>query len=174
MANSGPAPSSDAPAWARQLVGLGASLGVGLLPGAPGTYGSLLCLGLAWLWLHLGGGPLAGAGFAWFLVGLACLALAFSQSALNLGLFGGKPDPGQVVIDEALGQMLAMWGVAAPGWEMLAGFALFRALDILKPWPVGWSQRLPGAWGIVMDDALAGLLAWLGVQFLALLLACLA
>lgn len=136
-----------------------ASLGVGLWPGAPGTYGSALTAGLAWLWLAAGGGGFKGPWFAVFLLVLALAAVAASQGALNARVFGPGKDPSAVVIDEAAGQMVALWGVVEPGWALLAAFGLFRLFDVWKPFPINVSQRLPGGWGIVVDDILAGLAA---------------
>lgn len=153
-----PDPRPPGHAWLRALV----TLGVGLLPGPQGTYASLLTAGLAWAWLDRGGAPLAGAWYGLVCLALAALAVASSQAALNRRVFGPAHDPGAIVIDEAAGMLLALYGLAAPGWPLLAGLAAFRLFDIAKPWPVGASQRLPGGWGIVADDLLAGLYA-LGV-----------
>jgi phosphatidylglycerophosphatase A len=152
------------PSWTRWPITLTASLGVGLLPGPRGTYGSLITAAAAWLWLAKGGAAFAGPWYLVFLLILAVVAVASSQAALNLGLFGGKKDPGQVVIDEALGQMVTYYGLGVTGWEMVAGFFLFRFFDIAKPWPVGKSQDLPGGWGIVIDDFLAGIYALICLQ----------
>ncbi|HVB67502.1 MAG TPA: phosphatidylglycerophosphatase A, partial [Acetobacteraceae bacterium] len=66
-------------------------------------------------------------------------------------------DPGFVVIDEVAGQWVALLGLARPGvWGLLAGFALFRLLDVTKPGPVGWADRQGGAWGVMGDDLIAG------------------
>jgi phosphatidylglycerophosphatase A len=88
-------------------------------------------------------------------------------------------DPSEVVIDEALGQWIALlpviWGAAQagvqpaalwPGW--IAAFLLFRVFDIWKPGPVGWADRKEGALGVMLDDVIAGLLAALGVVLLGL------
>ena len=141
------------------------SLGVGMLPGAQGTYASLLVAGLAALWLA-GGGALTGWGYGLLCGGVIVLALWSSHMALRLRLFGDKPDPGQITIDEAAGMLLAMWG-APLGWQLVAALVLFRLFDILKPLGVDRLQRLPGAWGVVADDLLAGLYALAVWQLLA-------
>ncbi|MCF8031592.1 MAG: phosphatidylglycerophosphatase A [Desulfarculaceae bacterium] len=135
------------------------SLGVGLLPGAQGTYASLLVAGLVALWLSLGGAPLSGAPYALLTGAVIALALWSSHMALRQRVFGGSPDPGQIVIDEAAGMLLAMWGITSLGWQLVAALVLFRIFDIVKPLGVGALQRLPGAWGVVADDLLAGLYA---------------
>jgi phosphatidylglycerophosphatase A len=76
----------------------------------------------------------------------------------------GEPDPGPVVLDEVAGQWLALLVLVAAGHipaltEMLAAFLLFRAFDVLKPWPIRALERLPRGWGIVADDLAAGLAA---------------
>ena len=156
-------------------------LGVGRIPFAPGTFGSLL--GLVWfgallwpgnLWLALGG-MLAGMVLSVWLCGAA-------EKILN------RTDPGSVVLDEIVAVPLcfAVWmgeyfrrhGVLpAPGfflardaWPLtVAVFAAFRLFDVVKPWPVRQSQRLPGGWGVTVDDLLAALYVN-GLAALALLL----
>lgn len=139
--------------------------GVGLLPGAPGTWASVAAVPLAW-GLHAAGG-------FWLLAGATGLLLAAGWWAAAAYAPAGT-DPGEVVVDEVVGMMLTLWplswgiGVAAadparnvdpaafpwPGW--VVGFLLFRFFDILKPWPISWADRQPGATGIMLDDLLAG------------------
>jgi phosphatidylglycerophosphatase A len=137
------------------------SLGVGLFPGPRGTYGSALTLAAALAWLWLGGAALEGWSYGLFLAGLCALAVAFSHMAEELNVFGDKSDPGQIVIDEAVGMLIALWGLSAPisWWQVALAFAAFRFFDIAKPWPVNAAQRLPGGWGVVADDVAAGLYA---------------
>ncbi len=144
------------------------SLGVGLLPGPRGTYGSALTLTAALAWLGTGGAPLTGWPFFVVLVCLFALAVVFSHMAERRNIFGDESDPGQIVIDEAVGMLIALWGQAAPiaWWQAGLAFVAFRFFDIAKPWPVNSAQRLPGGWGVVLDDVLAGGYA-LGVVALA-------
>ncbi len=135
------------------------SLGVGLLPGAQGTYASVLVAALAALWLGLGGAPLTGWPYGILVAGVTAVALWSSHMALRLRVFGTSRDPGQITIDEAAGMLLALWGVSRIGWELVAAVVLFRLFDILKPLGVDRLQRLPGAWGVMADDLLAGLYA---------------
>lgn len=130
-------------------------LGVaGLAPWAPGTWGSALgCILAPWLFLPLGFGAR-----------LALLALVFALGGLAAGRAEkilGQRDPGQVVIDELLGVWIALLPFAAPGfWIIFSAFVLFRIFDIIKPWPVSASEYwLPGGFGVMLDDAVAGLLA---------------
>jgi phosphatidylglycerophosphatase A len=77
----------------------------------------------------------------------------------------GVEDPGWIVVDEGAGQLIALAGLpsdpSAAGLVM--AFGLFRALDMLKPWPVGWADRQPGAVGVMLDDLVAGGLAAAGL-----------
>ena len=69
----------------------------------------------------------------------------------------GKKDPQMVVIDEVVGQWITLAGAAAFTWRSwILAFALFRIFDIWKPVPVRQLEKLPGGWGIVADDAMAG------------------
>lgn len=133
------------------------SLGVGLLPGPRGTWGALLTWAAAMGWLLAGGGALCGVWFWTVAIALSALAVWSSEFAVRRGVFGESKDPGHIVIDEAAGMLLALYGVGQVGWWAIAAFLLFRFFDILKPLGVDMSQRLPGGWGIVVDDLLAGL-----------------
>lgn len=136
--------------------------GAGLLPWAPGTWGSLLAVLLFWTLPPLPVGLLlAGAGLL-FLLGIPICRL----SAARLGVH----DHGGIVFDEMVA-MLALLAVTprGPGW-WLAAFLLFRAADILKPWPIReLDHRLRGGLGIMLDDVLAAGYAALAVHALALL-----
>ncbi|MFH5923748.1 phosphatidylglycerophosphatase A family protein [Roseomonas xinghualingensis] len=121
--------------------------GVGRLRIAPGTWGSLVVLPAVLL------GP-------WW-----CLALGIAFSLAGFWAVSHLPeareDPGWVVADEAAGQCLTLAALPpdASFWWVLAGFALFRLADILKPGPVGWADRMGGSLGVMLDDILAGILA---------------
>ena len=65
-------------------------------------------------------------------------------------------DPGTIVVDEAAGQLLTLALIPTEFWWYLFGFGLFRAADIIKPWPASWAERvLPGALGVMSDDIFA-------------------
>lgn len=129
--------------------------GSGLLPGAPGTWGSLATLPFAWLIAsYWGTAGLLIASAAAFVGGMLATARYLKAST--------SKDPGAIVIDETAGQFLALALVPLDPWWYAAGFVLFRAFDILKPWPASWADRsLPGAWGVMLDDLLAGAYALL-------------
>lgn len=141
------------------------SLGVGLLPGAKGTYGSLLTLALAWGWLSWQGGALAGPGYALVILAVIFIAVWLSDLAEKRAVFGPEKDPGSIVIDEAAGLLVALYGLSlGPWWALILAFAAFRVFDILKPFPVNWCQNAYGGLGVVLDDLAAGAYAWLTVK----------
>lgn len=74
-----------------------------------------------------------------------------------------KDDPPSVVIDEFVGYLVAMWNLGEI--MLLPSFFLFRMLDIVKPFPIRTFERLPGGWGIMMDDFVAGLFTNLLISF---------
>ncbi|MGD0657797.1 MAG: phosphatidylglycerophosphatase A [Syntrophorhabdales bacterium] len=119
---------------------------VGYLPAAPGTWGSLL----AGILLYL---------FPFFHSPIVILFLLAGGVATAQVARGDQGDPGYVVIDEFAGMVITMAGHAVTFRNLFIGFILFRAFDILKPYPVRKLERLPGAYGIIADDVLAGILA---------------
>ncbi|MHC4429429.1 MAG: phosphatidylglycerophosphatase A family protein [Planctomycetota bacterium] len=134
----------------RLLVATG--LGLGYVPIAPGTVGSLAALPLvALVW---------GAGGPWAVVGGGAIAIAIGMWACGAAETRfGRRDPGAVVIDEIAGQMVSLFFLAPTPRTLVIGFVLFRAFDIWKPFPIRRVERLPGASGIMADDLLAGVLA---------------
>jgi phosphatidylglycerophosphatase A len=126
---------------------------LGFLPLVPGTWGSLAGVGIALL-LPTG---------AWHLsIGIAVLAASALTVALGPAAqrAAGKEDPQQVVMDEVAGMLLTLLLVPGPSpLEAACGFAFFRAFDILKPPPARRLERLPGGWGILLDDLAAALYA---------------
>ncbi len=130
-------------------------LGVGYFPVAPGTAGSAVAVGLA---AGLAAIPQARPWLGILLIAAALGIFFIGVWAAERGeQFFGRKDPSQVVIDEVAGQLLTLTALPDPSWKwMLMGFLLFRALDILKPFPAGRAERLPGGWGIMTDDLIAG------------------
>lgn len=133
---------------------------VGYVPRWPGTAGSLAALGISLVW---GDGP-PWALAAVILGGLA-LALASIRRATELL---GHPDPPQIVVDEALGMLIAIWGVppARSIAAYLAAFGLFRVLDVAKPWPLRRLERWPAPYGVLADDIAAGVVVNLVMRWL--------
>jgi phosphatidylglycerophosphatase A len=98
-----------------------------------------------------------GAAMGWHAVLAAAVFLPGVWAAGEVARQRGVEDPGLIVIDEVVGQWVALAGAARFSWmEAGAAFLLFRAFDIVKPWPVRAAERLPGGWGIMADDVLAG------------------
>lgn len=125
------------------------------MPNAPGTAGSLGALLIAWLLCTY-----AGVGARWFAALAAVLAIPGIWAAGIVANESGRKDPQIVVVDEVIGQWLALAGASHLNWKSaLAAFALFRCFDIWKPPPVRQLEKLPGGVGIVADDAMAGLYA---------------
>jgi len=87
----------------------------------------------------------------WFLVGVATSSSVERES--------GQPDPNFIVIDEVVGQWIALIAVPLRWQYALASFILFRGFDIFKPPPLRLLEKLPGGWGIMLDDVGAGLYA---------------
>ena len=134
--------------------------GSGLSPKAPGTMGTLAAIPLYLLLMNL---PLTGYLLAVLLISVAGVWIC-GESSRRLGVH----DHGGIVWDEFAGFLLTM--TAAPqGWQWIVlGFALFRLFDIWKPWPVRVADRqLHGGLGIMLDDILAGIYAWLVLQAVA-------
>jgi len=137
---------------------------VGLLKPAPGTWGSAAAIPFAYALHVIGGFPaLAMATVLVFAIGW------WATAAETRGK--DDHDPSEIVIDEVVGQWIALWPLSAglwwmgadawvfpyPGW--IAGFLLFRLFDIWKPGPVGWADRRDDAYGVMMDDLIAGVMA---------------
>jgi len=146
---------------------------VGHLRPAPGTWGSLAALPAAWI-VYVLVGP-------WGLLIACVLAYALGLWATAVETKGkDNHDPSEIVIDEVVGQWIALLPVAFgawargveitalwPGW--IAAFLLFRLFDITKWGPVGWADRLHGPTGVMLDDVIAGIFAAIGVAALAAL-----
>ncbi|MGE4293137.1 MAG: phosphatidylglycerophosphatase A [Desulfovibrio sp.] len=150
-----------------------ATLGpVGRIPFAPGTWGSAAAVLLApFCFVSL---PLWGR-----LLLLLAVLLVGTWAAGRAEQALSRKDPGCVVIDEVLGQWTALLPATLPSiihfprlWEYALAFVLFRFFDILKPFPIRQVERtLPGGFGIMADDLVAGLFAALGLWLIPLGLA---
>lgn len=126
--------------------------GAGLSPLAPGTVGSLVAL-LPWFALRELPWPI------YLTVVVAVFALGV-WAAQVVSARVGLHDSGAIVIDEFVGQWVALAFVPSGISWVVLGFVLFRLCDIAKPWPVSWADRhVGGGFGVMLDDALAGLLA---------------
>ncbi len=146
--------------WRRPHHWLAYGFGSGLAPWAPGTFGTLAAIPLYLLLVPL---PLI-----WYLAVLVPLFLIGVWACGKTNTELGVQDASAIVWDEILGYLITM--IAAPaGWHwILVGFVLFRLFDILKPWPISMLDRsVHGGLGVMLDDIVAGLMAFALLQLLA-------
>ena len=129
--------------------------GIGLIPLAPGTWGSLAALPIAWLIInHLGQTFLLVFIILIFILGLWTSEI-YSKRTNDM-------DPKSIVIDEVVGQIVVTTAIPSSFCWFLAAFILFRTFDILKPWPVSWlDKNIKGGLGIMLDDVAAAGYAWI-------------
>lgn len=134
--------------------------GSGLMPFAPGTWGSLAALPFAYLiQYYVGWVGLAVATVTVFAIGCWASSI-FEREA-------GTDDPGAVVIDEVAGQWLVLLPAGLDPVLYLIGFILFRIVDIFKPWPACWfDKNIHGGLGIMLDDVVAAIYGLVAIYFL--------
>jgi phosphatidylglycerophosphatase A len=129
--------------------------GIGYLP-VPGTFGAAVGIAIvaAAAQVHIGRSMLS----LLLAVVAAVLFAVGVWSASRAEQFFSRKDPGYVVIDEVVGQVVTFLARPDAPWKwLLAGFVCFRVLDVIKPSPARRAERLPGGWGIMTDDVTAGL-----------------
>jgi phosphatidylglycerophosphatase A len=135
---------------------LASGLGTGYSPFASGTAGSALAALIYWVcfprsqWIALG-------------IILAVLILSIPVSTAAEKLYG-KKDDSHIVIDEVIGMWLSVIFMPHSLKLLLAAFVIFRIMDVIKPFFIRDTQRLPGGWGIVADDFFAGIATNLMIQ----------
>jgi len=129
------------------------AFGAGLSPVAPGTAGSAVGVLLFW--------PLASRPWAWQAAACAIVTVVGIAAAGRVAGLVGLEDPGLVVVDEVAGQWLTLIALPFTPAVVLAGFVLFRVMDVVKPWPARSLEHLPGGYGIMADDIAAGVYAHL-------------
>ncbi len=139
---------------------LSSCFGLGLIPVAQGTFGTLAAIPLAITLARLT--PMAGAYVLFFFILLAVWVSARSAGAL------AKEDPGEVVVDEVAGLLMTLFLLPATPFNLCLGFILFRLFDILKPYPIRRLEKIGGGAGIVLDDLLAGIYANVCIRILTL------
>jgi phosphatidylglycerophosphatase A len=136
--------------------------GCGRVPKAPGTAGTVGAIPLYLLLARTGRAGVGIAAMVATFVGVWAASVVARQLA--------SKDPQVVVIDEVAGFLVTMVPVRIVSWQaVLSGFVLFRLLDSLKPWPIRSAEKLPGGWGVVLDDVVAGVFgaaAMVGLQAL--------
>lgn len=150
---------------------IGTVFGVGYIRPAPGTWGSLVALPWGWLLHVIGGFPL-------LLLGVIAAFLKGWWATAKMTEGADDHDPSEIVIDEVVGQWIAILPLAFAAWSndiaihamwpgWIAAFALFRLFDIWKPWIIGWADRRGDPLGVMLDDVFAGVFAAIGVIVLA-------
>jgi phosphatidylglycerophosphatase A len=140
--------------------------GAGFIPFGPGTWGSIVGLLMAYGLISAFGADILFLQNILIVAGLVFAGLGVWASDRAEKIFDRK-DASQIVIDEVFGQIISfvfiapyLAGLGANWrWWMIAGFGLFRAFDIFKPYPINRLQGLSGGIGVMMDDALAGVYA---------------
>lgn len=158
--------SASPPAWGEPLSFLdqvARFIGTGALSGyspiAPGTAGTVVAVPLvAAMAYGLGEGALV-----WVSSLTLVTALAIWSAARCVCIFGQK-DPSRVTADEVAGFFVTMAFLSVTPLTLALGFAFFRLFDILKPQPARAAEQLPGGWGVVLDDLVAGIYANLAVR----------
>ena len=151
------------------FISLATVFGVGRIPKAPGTWGSLVTLPLAFLLLKLG--PII------YMISTLILIILSIFAADQYENQSATHDSKEIVIDEVVGMLVTMTWLPITWQSFVASFVLFRFFDILKPFPISYFDRkVPGGFGVVVDDLVAGMIAnvilqvilyqtaWLGVQ----------
>jgi len=143
----------------RLALVLATALYTGYFPFAPGTVGSVVGV-VVYL-------ALAASGIAWAVP--AAIVAVFAVGVWAAGRAEAHfrtTDPGPVVIDEVAGMLVSLAWIDVGYAGLAAGFVLFRIFDIIKPYPAGRLERLPGGWGIMADDVAAGVYANLVLRLL--------
>jgi phosphatidylglycerophosphatase A len=137
----------------RIWIAIATFFGTGYMPIAPGTWASLLTALIVYFT------PLSTAPFLFLVLATAAIyAIGVPAAAASENHFQ-KKDPRFCVIDEVAGQLISLWLLPRQAVYYIAAFLLFRFFDILKPFPVNRSESLPGGFGIMTDDVLAGFYA---------------
>ena len=134
-----------------------ATCGVGYLPLMPGTYGSLVAVGI---FLGLTQVAKGNALIAVVLVLIVAVTFAGIWAGSRTEALSGRKDPGKVVVDEVAGQLISLFPLTLfARWSSVAviiSFILFRFFDIVKPYPARRLEALKGGMGIMCDDLVAG------------------
>lgn len=143
--------------WKYPVHFLAYGFGTGLMPFAPGTFGSLVGVALFWLMASLGAGTYAGIVVVLFIAGIfICGQTARDTAAV---------DPGFIVYDEIVGFLVAMYLMPREWRWIAAGFVIYRILDIWKPFPIHLvEEKLELGTAIMADDVIAGIYTLLILQ----------
>lgn len=132
--------------------------GLGYSPLAPGTLGAIAAVLLAAFILQ--------GQLLWLSLAVILVTLVGTVSADFLEKDLGEEDPSLVIIDEVAGMLLGLLFVPLKPWPYLIALGLFRFFDIVKPFPVNTLEKVPGGWGIMLDDIAAGIYTLIGMQLM--------
>jgi phosphatidylglycerophosphatase A len=136
------------------------TFGVGYLPLMPGTYGSLVGVGIFLVFTQVVRG---NALVALVLVSIVAVTFAGIWAASRTEVLSGRKDPGKIVVDEVAGQLISLFPLTLfVHWSIVAviiSFILFRFFDIVKPYPARKLEALKGGFGVMCDDLIAGVYA---------------
>ena len=141
-----------------------ATCGVGYLPLIPGTFGSMVGVGIFLLLTRL------SFAVPVLLISIAVITFAGIWAATRTEELSGRKDPGKVVVDEVAGQMISLLPLTIftiTPLTVIVSFTLFRFFDIVKPYPASRFEALKGGYGIMCDDLVAGVY---GALFTSLIL----
>lgn len=166
-------PMSSSPLVQKVSFQIATFFSIGLLPKMPGTWATLATIPVAWGLMQMNPVAYMGATFVLLIVGIIACEVVESGS--------GKHDQGHLVIDEVVGYLIAMTWLPITWQSFVFGFVFFRALDIVKPFPINFlDRRMKGGLGVMLDDVAAGVLSnivlqviytktnWLGSQLVTL------
>ncbi len=132
---------------------------VGYLPLAPGTWGSVFAILLWWAFLKNVNIYIFGILIIFsFLIGIVTSNIVIDQR--------GDADPSYIIIDELVGQWLALLFIPQEYFYIVISFISFRFFDIIKPWPISLIEKLPKGLGVMSDDFIAGLITLVLIQII--------
>ena len=138
--------------------------GVGLMPIAPGTWGSIAALPVGWVVdLYAGRIGLVVASAIVFVLGIWAAGVVVRR--------GTAQDPGLIVVDEVAGMLLTLAATPLTWWGFAIAFVIFRVADVVKPFPANWcDSNVHGGFGVMLDDIVAavhaGITTWLLTEYI--------
>lgn len=140
----------------KAAIALSTTLGSGFFPFAPGTVGALIAVVLLWFLQPI-------MGWLW-IVSVAASFVVGVKAAQISDTCWRTEDSGRINWDEVVGMMISVFAIPNNPWLWVSAFFLFRFFDIIKPFPVRQAEKLPHGWGVMTDDALAGVYSNLCLQ----------
>ena len=146
--------------WTNPIHFFAIGFGAGASPIMPGTMGTLVAIPI-YLLMQLFPLPI----YTLILAAMICIGFWLCDVADKAA---GVHDHSSIVWDEIVGYLLTMWAIPVSWISVVLGFLLFRLFDIWKPWPISWvNDKVGGGVGVVVDDLLAGVFAWVVLAFIS-------